>query len=666
MDRSQPETDEGGTDCVSCRKHIEVVCPHCDIRQPRLFTNRVSMLKEKHISAVKEGAHANVKQKPAKETSDDVLILKTDWSEKSPPPTSKTEAVSSSVQRPKVEAKPEHKELMITRLIDSHTETLLSEVMAQIKVHNSLPKEIVQKLYERFRLRLLGVTKRLEFLMEVDSQDVERVLNLQPEVQKLLSEVVPPGKREEVTWKDFSHHPLPCTDDTPRQQPDAFQKQGAGSENTCKQSAHQDEAPSYPRVSLRCVNDLEFVEEIFLVLPSNPQLDLSKGTLSRAILKEKGNRLQEQCRQKYPKGIQYGDIAVTGRGSNWGIPHVENILHCCLPDAQEKVKLKRAVWEVVTKSFGVADNLANRRWSEHVSMWLPALDFVNNRRLAPVVAEAMYHAVVDYGNQHPNTQIGDVCITLPMEDNEIIQIFMAEDERYRQAQMARIARETEERDRLPKPSVEEAESRADGPFSECLHSPDYELVRKLSHTSQEYEEVKDEFMATILMDTNLRPKTDHSDLIEIVTIERIDNSPLSAQYRNRRMHMGFDTEKKPLWHGTNENAADKIVKFGFSKRFCKRPKFGEAVYFARTANYASAHKFAKRNARGERIVFYCSVLVGRCVQARDGLQFPSTRQETEVQADFDCVVDDLNHPSIFAVYKDSQAYPEYKIVFKDR
>ena len=44
---------------------------------------------------------------------------------------------------------------------------------------------------------------------------------------------------------------------------------------------------------------------------TSPELYLNAGAVSAAMLKTAGSRLQDDCKQLYPKGIRWGEIAVT-------------------------------------------------------------------------------------------------------------------------------------------------------------------------------------------------------------------------------------------------------------------------------------------------------------------------------------------------------------------
>ena len=56
-------------------------------------------------------------------------------------------------------------------------------------------------------------------------------------------------------------------------------------------------------------------------------LTLNTGSISKAILRAAGQTLKEECSQKYPNGIKYGQVAVTG---GHGLK-CRNIYHSALP-----------------------------------------------------------------------------------------------------------------------------------------------------------------------------------------------------------------------------------------------------------------------------------------------------------------------------------------------
>ena len=65
-------------------------------------------------------------------------------------------------------------------------------------------------------------------------------------------------------------------------------------------------------------------------------LDLQNGAVSSSILREAGAGLQDECRAKYPKGIQTGEIACTS-GYGLGCREVYHLVLCnwSNPNAQQ-------------------------------------------------------------------------------------------------------------------------------------------------------------------------------------------------------------------------------------------------------------------------------------------------------------------------------------------
>ncbi|KAK7116178.1 hypothetical protein V1264_001905 [Littorina saxatilis] len=135
------------------------------------------------------------------------MIVSTDWSNlelgKGQPmsPEEETQETRQSA------AQPTEKEVIISSIIHQHTEQLTAEIIGFMQREDP-PKKVLKDLYDREHLRLLGLTKRLDFLMMVDMKDLAKVLQLEPEIQRILAEMVPPHCRQEVRWGHFSHLPL--------------------------------------------------------------------------------------------------------------------------------------------------------------------------------------------------------------------------------------------------------------------------------------------------------------------------------------------------------------------------------------------------------------------------------------------------------------------------
>lgn len=88
------------------------------------------------------------------------------------------------------------------------------------------------------------------------------------------------------------------------------------------------------------------------------------------------------------------------------------------------------------------------------------------------------------------------------------------------------------------------------------------------------------------------------------------------------------------------------------------------MYFALTAEYSSREDYAMASTlTAERHMFMCKVLVGEYTVGNDEMRIPPDKKPGGPR--YNSTVDDDKDPHIFVTYSDVQAYPVYKIVFKD-
>ena len=86
-----------------------------------------------------------------------------------------------------------------------------------------------------------------------------------------------------------------------------------------------------------------------------------------------------------------------------------------------------------------------------------------------------------------------------------------------------------------------------------------------------------------------------------------------------------------------------------------------SVYFA-TDFVLSAH-YATPTWLGYQHVFQCRVLTGQFALGNPNFVEPPVRDRSRLVL-YDSVVDTVEEPSMFVVFSDAQAYPEYLITFK--
>lgn len=90
--------------------------------------------------------------------------------------------------------------------------------------------------------------------------------------------------------------------------------------------------------------------------------------------------------------------------------------------------------------------------------------------------------------------------------------------------------------------------------------------------------------------------------------------------------------------------------------------YGNGAYFAVDPAY-SARGYAAPDARGQKRMYLARVLVGDYAQGRSGMIVPPARNTGNAADLYDSVVDNTANPTMFIVFSDTQAYPEYLITF---
>nr|XP_019950902.1 PREDICTED: poly [ADP-ribose] polymerase 14-like [Paralichthys olivaceus] len=183
-------------------------------------------------------------------------------------------------------------------------------------------------------------------------------------------------------------------------------------------------------------------------------------------------------------------------------------------------------------------------------------------------------------------------------------------------------------------------------------------VVTLLTSSAEYRSVKEAF-------TRTAPKT-------IMKIERLQNVHLRRAYEAQKKRISDKNAdvggacEKLLYHGTTQDNCDAIMKTGFNRRFAGQnaTSYGHGTYFAVNANYSAHPTYAKPNAVGSQLIFVARVLTGIYTEGKSEMKVPPPRDSQQPHDRYDSVVDRMNNPSMYVVFHDNQAYPDYLITFK--
>ncbi|XP_029936580.1 poly(ADP-ribose) polymerase family member 14-related sequence 1 isoform X2 [Myripristis murdjan] len=157
--------------------------------------------------------------------------------------------------------------------------------------------------------------------------------------------------------------------------------------------------------------------------------------------------------------------------------------------------------------------------------------------------------------------------------------------------------------------------------------------------------------------------------LTVMKIERIQNQILwkSLQIKKQDMDQrnGHQNNERRLFHGTCYTTVAYINQHGFNRSYAGKnaAAFGNGTYFAVAARYSASNTYSRPDPQGQKFMYLCRVLTGDYTQGQQGMIVPPAKSATSVQQ-FDSVVDNISTPSMFVIFHDSLAYPEYLITFK--
>ncbi|KAI7793217.1 protein mono-ADP-ribosyltransferase PARP14-like [Triplophysa rosa] len=178
---------------------------------------------------------------------------------------------------------------------------------------------------------------------------------------------------------------------------------------------------------------------------------------------------------------------------------------------------------------------------------------------------------------------------------------------------------------------------------------------KLTEGSNEYGDVEKEFNRTGLT-------------FKIIQIERVQNSTLWKNYMIKKEELEAKNKhknnEKLLFHGTGPDKTDQINHHGFNRSYAGMhgAMYGNGTYFAVDARY-SAKGYSKPDANGHKRMYLARVLVGDFTQGKPGILVPPAKSSNSADL-YNSVTDNTNSPSMFVIFNDVQAYPEYLITFQ--
>ncbi|XP_066481709.1 protein mono-ADP-ribosyltransferase PARP10 [Tiliqua scincoides] len=196
------------------------------------------------------------------------------------------------------------------------------------------------------------------------------------------------------------------------------------------------------------------------------------------------------------------------------------------------------------------------------------------------------------------------------------------------------------------------------PASDTALAEDKVTLVPLVEGSEEFRETVRRFYDTL---------EDLHNKIRIVKVEKLLHPLLYQQYQLKKAAMekacGHRDVERLLYHGTTEQSSREICQLGFNRSFCGKnaTRYGHGVYFASRAAISVQDQYSPCSKDGNKYIFVTRTLTGDYAAGHQDLRAPPLREDVPTPRRYDSVVDNPRSPSIFVVFHDTQAYPQYLI-----
>lgn len=182
---------------------------------------------------------------------------------------------------------------------------------------------------------------------------------------------------------------------------------------------------------------------------------------------------------------------------------------------------------------------------------------------------------------------------------------------------------------------------------------------KVDEESDEFQSVVKQFYETI---------QEQHNKIRIIQVEKLMNQLLYNQYKLKKASVlqraTYPEIERTLYHGTTEQSAKEICVHGFNRSFCGKnaTSYGQGVYFAVNSAYSVQDHYSTPNADGYKFIFVAKVLTGDYTNGCSTMKTAPLKETGDIPLRYDSVTDNITNPSMFIVFNDTQAFPEYLIV----
>ncbi|KAM9824692.1 uncharacterized protein parp10 [Neosynchiropus ocellatus] len=180
--------------------------------------------------------------------------------------------------------------------------------------------------------------------------------------------------------------------------------------------------------------------------------------------------------------------------------------------------------------------------------------------------------------------------------------------------------------------------------------------------SEEYKSVVERFLKT------------SSREVHVIQVAKFQNNLLHCQYKLKKASVlqqaGQDKVERTLYHGTGESAVREILFHGFNRSYSGKngAAYGNGVYFAVNSSLSLKNTYSSPNQRGHKFIIVAKVLTGAFALGALNMRtapLKKTSGASDTPIRYDSVTDNLVTPTLFVIFNDTQAYPEYLITCEE-
>uniref|UniRef100_A0A3B4T5F1 Poly [ADP-ribose] polymerase n=1 Tax=Seriola dumerili TaxID=41447 RepID=A0A3B4T5F1_SERDU len=146
-------------------------------------------------------------------------------------------------------------------------------------------------------------------------------------------------------------------------------------------------------------------------------------------------------------------------------------------------------------------------------------------------------------------------------------------------------------------------------------------------------------------------------------VEKLMNRLLYNQYKLKKASVlqraTYPEIERTLYHGTSETSVKEICVHGFNRSFST--VYGQGVYFAVNSALSVQDQYSPPNLDGYKFIFVSKVLTGDYTKGCHSMKTAPLKETGDIPLRYDSVTDDITKPSMFVIFNDTQAFPEYLI-----